>query len=295
MKPLHAAMLLLLGAIWGASFLFIGVAVPSLGPLLLMDARVFLAAGALLLYAALFRQIPDLMTRWREFLMLGALNAAIPFTLIAFSQLTLTASLAAIINSTTPLFTALVAAVWIDEPLTLRKATGALLGIGGVFLLVGGSPLQLNTTLILAVVTSLIAAFCYGLGTVYASEHFRETPILTTSIGQLLGAGLLLLLPSLTAVPTAAPPVNALLALLALSLLSTSFAYLLYFYLVNHIGPTRTAAVTFLVPVFGTLWGVLFLQEPFTPGMLLGMGVILGSVGLVTGAPRVEPDTALPD
>ena len=151
-------MLLLLGAIWGASFLFIRVAVPSLGPLLLMDARVFLAAGTLLLYAVLFRQIPNLLARWREFLMLGALNAAIPFTLIAFSQLTLTASLAAIINSTTPLFTALVAAVWIDEPLTLRKAAGALLGIGGVMLLVGGSPLQLNTALILAVVVAASAA-----------------------------------------------------------------------------------------------------------------------------------------
>lgn len=288
-------MLLLLGAIWGASFLFIRMAVPSLGPLLLMDARVFLAAGALLLYAALFRRIPDLRTRWREFLLLGALNAAIPFTLIAFAQLTLTASLAAIINSTTPLFTALVAAFWINEPLTVRKAIGALLGIGGVALLVGDSPLQVDTTLILAVIASLIAAFCYGLGNVYASEHFRETSVLTTSIGQLLGAGLLLLLPSLTAIPTTPPPPDAVLALVALALLSTSFAYLLYFYLIHHIGPTRTAAVTFLVPIFGTLWGVLFLQEPFTSGMLVGMGVILGSVGLVTGTPSTEPDAALPD
>jgi drug/metabolite transporter (DMT)-like permease len=154
---------------------------------------------------------------------------------------------------------------------------------------VGGSALQVTPTLIVAALASLAAAFCYGLGTVYASEHFRETPILTTSIGQLLGAGVLLLIPSLAAVPQTVPPVDALLALLALAFLSTSFAYLLYFYLVNHIGPTRTITVTFLVPVFGTLWGVLFLQEVFTGGMLLGMVVILGSVGLVTGAGQTAP------
>src|SRR5215207_7023803 len=116
--------LLLLGALWGASFLFIEVAVPALGPVLLVELRVLLAAGALVLCAVAVGSLPAIRARWKEFLFLGGLNAAAPFTLIATSQLNLTASLAAILNSTTPLFGAVVAAVWIGEALTVRKAVG---------------------------------------------------------------------------------------------------------------------------------------------------------------------------
>ena len=153
MKPIHYAALLLLGAVWGASFLFIGLAVPEFGPLPLMFARV-LMAGLLLLAFATFTQrgaglraTLRLREKWRTYLVVGLLNSALPFTLIAFSELRLTASLAAILNSTTPLFTALVAAAWGSERLTGRKVWGLLLGVVGVAVLVGGAPLDISSGL----------------------------------------------------------------------------------------------------------------------------------------------------
>lgn len=281
MKLIHLAALILLGSIWGASFLFIRVAAPVLGPLPLMGARVFIAGAALFVYAAVLRQLPDLRGRWRDVLVVGALNSAFPFVLIAAASLTLTASLASILNSTTPLFTAVIAAAWLKKPLSMRVWLGVGLGITGVTVLVGGAPLAFNAQLLLAALASLSAAFCYGLGNVYASQHFNGVAPLHSALAQMLGATVLLTLPALATLPDTPPTPGAIGSLLALALVSTSFATLIYFYLINHIGPTRTSTVTFLVPVFGTCWGILFLQEPFTPGILLGMGLILLSVSQV--------------
>ncbi|MGJ3238871.1 MAG: DMT family transporter [Anaerolineae bacterium] len=288
MKLIHWGALILLGAIWGASFLFIREAAHDFGPVMLMFLRVLFAGFVLMPFAPLLLRHQSsksvrLRDHWRPFLIMGTLNAALPFTLIAFSELTLTASMASIFNSLTPLCTALVAAVWIGERLTGKKIIGAIMGIIGVAILVGGSPLDLTWEFIIAVLASILAALCYGLGTVYASRNTRGLPVIQASIGQLLGAAAILTIPATVTVPDAVPATSAILALTALILLSTSFAYLLYFYLLSNVGPTRTASVTFLVPIFGTIWGILFLNEPFNLSMLLGMVVILLSVGLVIG------------
>jgi drug/metabolite transporter (DMT)-like permease len=283
MKPVHIAALVLLGAIWGASYLFIRVAAPALGPLVLMALRVGIAVLVLIFYALSVRDLPDVRSRWFVFLTVGFFNSALPFALIAYAQLTLTASLASILNATTPLFTAIVAALWIREALTWQKIVGVLMGIVGVILLVSGSPLEINSGLWLAVFASLTAALSYGVGTVYASRGFVGLKPLHGAIGQLGGSAVLLFVPAVLTVPSTPPSGEGILALLALALLSTSFAYLLYFFLLNNLGPTRTATVTFLVPVFGTIWGVLFLRESFNLMMLVGMAVILGSVWLVIG------------
>ncbi|MEL6526314.1 MAG: DMT family transporter [Chloroflexota bacterium] len=290
MKPIHYATLTLLGAIWGASFLFIRVAAPEFGPNMLMFVRVLVAGLVLIPIAPMMNKeaggqsYRKLLSRWREFLIVGAFNAAIPFVLIAFSQLTITASLAAILNSVTPLCTALVAAVWIGEALTPQKIAGLVLGVVGVGVLVGGSPLDLNSAFLIAVAASIGAAICYGIGTVYASQHISGLPAIQASIGQLLGASVILSIPAATTVPDSPPSMAAILSLTALILVSTSFAYMLYFYLLKNVGPTRTASVTFLVPVFGTIWGIIFLNEPVSIGLFVGMGIILLSVGLVMGA-----------
>lgn len=289
MKPIHIGALIVLGAIWGASFLFIREAAHDFGPIALMFIRVFVAAIILLPIAPLvMRANKDtpvrLMTHWRAFLVMGAFNSAIPFTLIAFSELTITASLASILNSLTPLCTAIVAAIWVGERLTPQKLLGAVLGIVGVGVLFGGSPLEMTPAFIIAVVASILAALCYGIGTVYASQHIKGIPGIQASIGQLFAASILLALPTAVTVPDHPPSMLAIANLTALIVLSTSFAYLIYFYLLANVGPTRTASVTFLVPVFGTIWGILFLREPFSWGMLLGMTIILLSVGLVLGA-----------
>ncbi len=275
--------LLLLGALWGASFLFIEVAVPALGPLLLVDLRVLLAAAALALCAVIVGRLPALRARWREFLVLGGLNAAAPFTLIATSQVNLTASLAAILNSTTPLFAAVVAAAWIGEALTVKKAVGLLLGVVGVAVLVGLDPVPLSRIVLLSVGASLLAAFFYALGGVYAKRAFLGVSPLGMGIGQQAGAAAILLPPSIATFPGEPPAITVVLSVLGLALLSTAVAYLLYFRLITSVGPTKTLTVTFLVPVFGMLFGVLLLEEPFGPGTLVGLAIILSGVALVTG------------
>src|SRR5215218_9610055 len=162
--------LLLLSALWGASFIFIRVAVPALGPFVLVELRVGLAAVALALCAAFLGRLPKLLVRWRQFALLGMVNVAIPFSLIAAAEINLTASLAAILNSTTVLFTAVVAAVWMGETLTPRKVVGVVSGIFGVAVLVGWDPIPLNGIVLLSVGAMLVASLSYALGAVYVKR-----------------------------------------------------------------------------------------------------------------------------
>jgi drug/metabolite transporter (DMT)-like permease len=283
MRPGDLGALTLLGALWGGSFLFISVAVPALGPALLVELRVLLAAVALALCAVAVGRLPALRSQWKEFLILGGLNAAAPFTLIAISQLNLTASLAAIMNSTTPLFAAVVAAAWIGEELTTRKIVGLLLGVVGVAVLVGLDPVPLNGVVLLSVGASLLAALCYALGGVYAKRTFPGVPPLAMGIGQQSVAAAILLPLAAANLPGEPPSLTVVLSVLGLALLSTAVAYLLYFRLMASVGPTKTLTVTFLVPVFGVLFGVLLLGDPVGIGTFAGMGIILSSVALVTG------------
>lgn len=283
MKPRDAAALLALGALWGGSFLFIRVAVPSLGPLLLMELRVGIASLALVLFAAAVGRRPKLRARWRQFLLIGTLNAAIPFTLIAAAEIHLTASLAAILNSTTVMFAAVAAAVWSRDPLTARKVVGIVLGVIGVAVLVGWDPVELDGAVLLSVGAMLAASLSYGISAVYVKRTFVGVPPLGMAIGQLTGATVVLFPFAALSVPGESPPPAATASVLALALLSTALAYLFYFRLITNVGPTSTVTVTLLVPVFGLLFGVLFLDEPFGPGTLAGLGIVLGSVVLVTG------------
>jgi drug/metabolite transporter (DMT)-like permease len=277
----------MLSVLWGGSFLFIRVAVPALGPFLLVELRVGLAAAALLLYALAAGSMPKIRGRWRSFLVLGFLNAAVPFSLISAAETHLTASLAAILNSTTVMFTAIVAAVWMGDTLTARKAIGIVLGIVGVSVLVGWDPLPLNGFVLLAVAAMLLASLSYALGATYAKQSFSGIPPIGMALGQLGGAVALLLPLAVVSLPERAPSIVVIFSMLGLAFLSTAVAYLIYFRLIENVGPTSTVTVTLLVPVFGLLFGVLLLEEPFGPGTLAGLGIILTSVVLITGiAPR---------
>ncbi len=289
MKHRDAFLLLLLGAIWGASYLFMRLAAPALGPAVLMAARVSLAAIALWLYGAAIANLPDWRAHWRKFLMLGLLNNAIPFTLIGVAVIDLNASMAAILNATTPFFTAIVATLWLGEAFGLRRLIGIVLGVAGVTILVGWSPLPLNAQTLMAAGAALLAAFSYGVATVYARDRFVGVQPLHTAIGQLTGSTLLLVPLAVFQLPNATLTLPIALAVLALALVCTAFAYLLFFELIASAGATQAASVTFLVPMFSVLWGVLLLGEPLSAGMLVGLAVILTSVWLVLGTGPLRP------
>jgi len=294
MRPRDFAGLTLLGAVWGAAFLFIRVAVPALGPFLLVGLRVGLAAVTLLVYVLIAGRVPKIRSRWRSFLILGFFNAAVPFSLISTAELNLTASLAAILNSTTVMFTAIVAAVWMGDALTARKLVGIVLGIVGVTVLVGWDPTPMNGVVLLSVAAMLFASLSYALGATYAKHAFSGIPPIGMAIGQLTAATALLLPLSVVSLPREVPSLAVALCVLGLALLSTAVAYLIYFRLIENVGPTSTVTVTLLVPVFGLLFGVLLLDEPFGLGTLAGLVTILSSVVLITGiSPKSRQPSAV--
>lgn len=276
--------LLALSAIWGGSFPFMRLAAPALGPVLLIELRVGLAGLTLLAFGLLTRSLPDWRQQWRSYLVVGAMNSALPFLLFAFASLTLPASVTAVLNATTPLFGLLVAIFWLGEKLTLRKAAGLAVGFGGVISLMGMGPLPLTPQVLTAAGASLLGALSYGTAAVYTKVRAGGAqPRAMATYSQLFAA--LLIAPLLPfALPKAAPGPLVVGSVLALALLCTALAYLLYFYLILHAGPTRATLVTYLTPAFSSLWGALLLQEKVGLGNLVGFGLILCSVALVSGA-----------
>lgn len=274
-------MLLVLAALWGASYLFFRIAGPVLGPFMLAALRVVLAALTLVVYALVIRQMPDFKKHWQAFLLLGLLNNVIPFTLISSAVNNLNASISAILNATTPLFTVIVAAFWLREKLTARRIVGVALGIIGVVVLMGLSPLPLTNRTVLAGLEALIASCSYAFAVVYARTRFKGVAPLHVAVGQLCGSSLILTPISFFAIPEVFPSVTVIVSVIALAVICTALAYLIYFRLIANAGATTASTVTFLVPFFSVLWGVVFLQEPLNVGMFVGLGVILLSVYLV--------------
>jgi drug/metabolite transporter (DMT)-like permease len=286
MTPRQIAMLLGLAALWGASFLFMRVAVPEFGPIALADGRVALAGAALLAYAVAIGARPALRAGWRDYLLLGTINAALPFSLLAAAELEIEASLAAVLNAMAPMCGAIVGAIWLRTRVTLAAKLGLVLGVVGVALVVGLSPFTIDLPFVLAVLACLAAAFAYGVGANIVRVRFSGEPPLAMAIGQQLAAAVVLL-PLLPVVPVhAAPGAVDVACLLALALGSTGIAYLLYFRLLAELGATGGMTVIFVVPVFGVLWGALFLGEAIHLATILGGAVILVSVWLITRAPR---------
>ena len=281
MNPRQISALLFLGAAWGASFLFIRVAAPVLGPFPLMAGRVCIAAGALWSFSRMRGAPVTLRPYWRRLLVLGLVHAALPFALIATAEIHLTASMAAMLIAAQPLFAALIGVLWLGEPISARRGTGLLLGLGGVAILVGWTPGGLDRAALWSVVASLSGALAYAAGGIYARRRLSDAPPLTLALGQQLGAAVWLVPPALIYLPDARVTTVAVAAMVTLALLSTAVAYVVFFWLLGEVGPVRTFTVTYVIPVFGVGWGVLFLGERPSVGMSVGLVAILLSLVLV--------------
>ena len=278
------ARLLLLAALWGGSFAFIRVAVPALGPLWLAESRVAIAFAALFAFALFRRGVPSLRIHWRGFLAIGVINSALPFALFCYAEQYVTASTAAVLNATSPFFGAIVASVWLKEPLSPIKIVGMAIGLAGVAVLVGWHPEPPAPATMLAMAACLAAALCYGIASVYAKVRMKGVPSFSIALYSQLGAALALA-PSLPFSPPTSPPSLLVVAnVIALALASTAIAYMLYFRLIANIGPARALAVTFLIPLFGVLWGVVFLDETLGANTLAGCALILGGTWLAVRA-----------
>lgn len=277
------ALILLLGLIWGGSFFFARVAVLEVPPFTLVFLRLFLAALALHIYLrGRFGLYATLRTHWRSFMAMGFINNALPHTLIFFGQTEIGAGLASILNATTPIWTVLIANRWTtDEKLTPAKIAGCLTGLAGTAVLIGPGVTAAASVPFWALILPILAAISYGVAGTYG-KRFRGLPAPVSATGQLTASSLILLPVSLFAdQPWAlpAPSTHAVLAILALALLSTAFAYLLYFRILALAGATNASLVTLVVPPSAILLGALFLGERLEATDLIGM--LLIGFGLV--------------
>jgi drug/metabolite transporter (DMT)-like permease len=279
--------LLLLAAIWGGSFLFMRISAPVLGPAVLIEYRVLFAALFLAAVGLVLRKRLDLRANWKHYLMLGFFNSALPFLLFAYGARTLTASVLSVLNATAPMWGALIGALWARQAITARTGLGLLLGTAGVALLVGFDDVSTLPGAGIAVAAALAAALCYGIATQYAKSAKSVEPF--ANAHGTMWAATLFVLPALPFFPAPASPTPGVwAAVLALGVLCSGIAYLIYFRLIAEVGPTSALTVTFLNPVFGILWGALFLGETVGWHTLAGSGIVLVGTALVTGfVPRL--------
>ncbi len=271
---------------WGASYLFMRYAVPHLGPVLMIELRVLIAGLLLAGFVYATRNTVGWREHWRAFLFVGAVGLALPFVLIAEALTQIDASTAAILNALSPLFATLVAAVWIRDPITPAKATGIALCLLGTAVLVGWTPAPMTHRQLLAASMSVAATALYGYTIVFTKVKLKGASPMGTSAATLLFAALALVPFTPVTRELSAVPVMAWLALGGLALISTAFAFILYYRLIADVGPVKAITVTLLVPIFGMVWGVIFLDEPLTPGRLAGCAIILAGCSLILGLIR---------
>ena len=273
--------LIALAACWGLAFVFIRVAVPSTGPFALVEMRALIAS--ILLYGYLRATgVPlDLPRNWTRYAVSGALGSAIPFAMIAMAQTAQSASYSVVLVGMAPMFSALIAALWMGERFTWQKGAGLLIGLSGVALLTGWNPSAVEVPPFWAVGLTLGAAALYGLAGVYAKKYTAGIPPQAQATGSQMAAALMLLPPALFAMPQAVPSMLVWANIVALATFSSALAFMLYFRLIANIGPVKTVSVNYLTPLFGVAGGVLFLDEKLTANILLGALAILAGLTLV--------------
>ena len=292
MKAFDLGELVLLAALWGASFLFMRLGAHEFGPIALAAVRVGLASAMLVPLLASRGQLGELRAHWRGLLVVGALNSAIPFALFSFAALSITAGLSSIVNATTPLWTAIVAFVWLRQSLTPWRVAGLVVGFAGVAFLAWDKASfkpGADHSGLLALAACATATLCYGVAANATKRLLSGVSPLTVATGSQFSAALLLALPAAVVWPAAAPSALAWGSALALAALCTALAYILYFRLMSRVGPTNAVSVTFLIPLFAILWGALFLREAVTLQMVVGGAIVLVGIALALGLVGPKP------
>ncbi len=289
MRSADLLRLISLAAIWGASFLFMRVLAPVVGVLWSAEARVGLAGIALLTLMYVTNRAMNFRTNWKSFLILGTINSALPFALYSYAALSIPAGYSAIVNATSPLWGAVMGAAFLGERLTLRKMAGMAIGVLGVAFLVRLGPVEFNSKLVLAVLACVGATLCYAIVGIYTKKKLTGITPMQMATGSQVGAALVLM-PFLPLAPVQGE-ITATIALVgvALALLCSAVAYLIYFRLMADLGPTKALTVTFLIPLFALLWGYLFLGEHITMNTVIGCAGVVLATWLVVFQPAQKP------
>ncbi len=277
-----------LGAIWGSSFLFMRIAGKELGALPTAAVRVAIGALFLLPFMLYKGQGQALRQHYKPIFLVGMLNSGIPFALYCFALQSISTGLSSILNASVPMFGALVAWLWLRDRPNTTRIVGLLVGFSGVALLAWGQTsghqvASSGSAPAWAVAACLGACVCYAVAASFTRLYLQQVPSLAIATGSQIGAALGLLIPAVWLWPDQAPSQNAWLALVAVGVVCTGVAYILFYRLIVNAGPSRTLAVTYLIPVFAVVYGLIFLNETFSLTMLASAAVIVSGTALLTG------------
>jgi drug/metabolite transporter (DMT)-like permease len=281
MDALNLFRLIFLAAIWGSSFLFMHNVASSLGPVLTAASRIGIAGFVLVAWYKIQGKNLNLAKNFKHTILIGFLNSALPFSFYSYASLHLPTSFEVILNSTSPLFAVLLESFFMKEKLCIKKIASLVLGILGVYFLVSSKPhsnYELDFHFTLSILACLGAAALYAISGIYIKVFSRSSdPSTLAGTTQLLA--FFVLIPFSYFSPATAP-VNSkiIFNMLMLSLVCSAIAYVLYFKLIQEVGPTKALSVTYLMPIFGILWGSLFLGEKINLEMMVGVTLILAGV-----------------
>ncbi|TAL05688.1 MAG: DMT family transporter [Chloroflexota bacterium] len=290
MTPGVVLSMLYCGAAFGGSFLFMRVAAPDLPPPVVAFLRIGIAALALLLVSR-GPALRALRQDWRKFAFLGVFMTGGPFLLFAAAEQTITAGLGAVLNATTPMWTVLIVFFWLKQPLTAARVAAIVIGFAGVGVIVGTEGLRIGPDAWVGVALATLAASLYGIGLTFARRNLSGHEPLELAFGQ-LAAGAVLLAPfALLTSGSAHPTPASAAAIFGIAIVSTAIAWPLLFSLNRQVGPLATSTIPFLNPIFGVLWGALFLHEAVTPSLLGGGLLVFIALALILD---VRPRRAVP-
>ena len=278
--------LVLLGALWGAAFLFMRIAAPEFGPVPLIAVRVAIAT-VVLMPMVVWRGVHRAL--WPvagPLLVIGAINTAIPFSLLAYAALTLPAGLSSTLNASVPLFGAVIGFAWLGARPSPLRVLGLLVGFAGVLVLAWPRLTAGNDWR--AVVAALLATVLYGLAAHVTQRTLTGVPSLVVAAGSQVAATMMLVPLAVPLWPATSPSLQGWAAAVILGVGCTAAAYVVYFRLIARAGPTTAMAVTYLIPVFGVSWGALLLGERLGADALLGGVLVLTGVALSTWTPRAR-------
>lgn len=292
MKPLYLFELITLAALWGASFLFMRVGAPEFGPVALIELRCAIAAVFLLPLVVMSRKFTQITVNAPLLFMVGVIGTAIPFCLLSYATLYVTAGYASILNATAPVFTAIIAWIWVKERLSLSASLGLFVAFAGVFILVLDDQGDTQGINLMPVLAGLGATLCYGIGANFTRQKLGHIHPLVIACGSQTGAALALLPFSIWLWPDIMPTDQAWSGVVVLGIACTGIAFIFYFRLIANVGVNQAMTVTYLIPLFGVVWGLIFLGEAITVYMMLGGLTILCGVALITGLVKFGRQTA---
>ena len=276
MENKYWILITILGAVWGSAFMFIKIATPELGPIALVNIR--LAVAGLIFIPFLLQQkyLKHFRSNLKNILVLSIINTALPFSLFAYASLESSSNMLSILNGTTAIMAVVISTIWLKIRLNFFQIMGVFIGLFGIVVLANPDNVCISMK---ATIFCLSAAFCYALSANYIQKFAYKTNTIVLIGWSLVIASVLLLPITFFNLPSQLPSKNVIFSILWLGVISTGVAFLGYVRLIEKVGAVKTATVAYFIPVFGVIWGYVFLGEPITLQILIGMILIL--IGIV--------------